>query len=294
MVDTKEAQYKVDSAAAWLMDTYIGKNKNVRITGRVYAKLRAAAARAQAARKLGHVAPIKGMSAWNDGVHTKMAFECPGLEYKKGSMQQGQANSHAKGTKWWNNGLETKMSKECPGPEWVLGNLKTYEQLATTKGMRKWTNGVVDRMSVNCPGDDFTLGSMNRGKRAGSTTGTKAWNNGVITKFAKEQPGDDFILGSMQQSKNKPIPKLVKSTDKRVSPLKGKSRPSEVGKKISDSKKNVKLSDSHRESISNAKKGKPGVATTTGKKAWNNGVITKFAESQPDLNFVLGRCKRKS
>jgi len=199
MVDTKEAQYKVDSAAAWLMDTYLSKNKNVRITGRVYAKLRAAAAHAQAARKLGHVAPIKGMTAWNDGVHTKMAFECPGPEYKKGAIQTGEQKAHNKGTKWWNNGIETKMSKECPGPEWVLGSLKTYEQLATTKGMRKWTNGVIDRMSVNCPGDDFTLGSMNRGKRAGSTTGTKACNNGVITKFAKEQPGDDFVLGGLKR-----------------------------------------------------------------------------------------------
>jgi hypothetical protein len=199
MVLGTEAQHKVDTAAAWVADCYKSKHKDVRITGRVYAKLRLASAQAQSVRKMGQVAPIKGMTAWNDGSIVKMSMECPGPEFVKGNLQRGKSNSSAKGTKWWNDGTTAVMSKTCPGPGWVLGNMKTYEQLATTLGRKKWNNGVIERTSDECPGPGFEPGRLLKGKYPGNKTGLKAWTNGTTVKFAAESPGPDFRPGRVKQ-----------------------------------------------------------------------------------------------
>jgi len=201
MVNTPEAQYKVDSAAAWLMDAYLGKNKNVRITGRLYTKLRLAAANAQSLRKIGQIAPIKGMTAWTNGIITKMAFENPGTNFVKGNLKKGISNQSAKGTTWWNDGINLKMSIDCPGPGWVKGNLKTYDQVATCLGRKKWNNGIIEITSKDCPGAEFVCGRLSK-KWAGTTTGKFAWNNGIITKFAVECPGPDFVKGGLKRAKN--------------------------------------------------------------------------------------------
>ncbi len=201
MVDSEEAQHKVDSAAAWLMDVYLSKNKNVRITGRLYAKLRLAAANAQAIRKIGKVAPIKGMTAWTNGNITKMAFDSPGSNFVKGSHHIGEKKAITKGTYWWNNGTELKMSIQCPGDGWVLGNLKTYEQVATCLGRRKWNNGIIEITSNDCPGTEFIRGRL-PSKFAGSTVGKTAWNNGTITKYSVDCPGPDFVKGRLKRTKD--------------------------------------------------------------------------------------------
>jgi hypothetical protein len=203
MVDTVEAQHKVDSAAAWVMDTYTSKNSGVRITGRIYAKLRKAAAEAQSARKTGQVAPIKGMTAWSNGIVDVMAFESPGKGFVKGSKHTGNKKAHSKGTKWWNNGTELVMSKECPGQGWVLGNMKTYDQLATCLGRKKWNNGIIEITSVDCPGPDFALGRILKGKYKGNKQGLYAWNNGKTIKFSIDCPGEGFILGGLKRPKKK-------------------------------------------------------------------------------------------
>ena len=199
MVVGTEAQYKVDSAAAWLADCYLSKDKGVRITGRIYAKLRLAAAKAQSVRKTGQVAPIKGMTAWNNGIFVKMAFDCPGPDFVKGSLTVGDKRAHAKGTKWWNNGVTAVMQKESPGIDWSLGNMKTYNQLATTLGTKSWIKGGVNKMSKDCPGPGWILGSLKKGRPGhATTTGKQMWNNGVINKFSVDQPGPDYILGRLK------------------------------------------------------------------------------------------------
>ena len=198
MVNTAEAQYKVDSAAAWLMDAYLSKNINVRITGRVYAKLRLASAKAQSVRKTGQVAPIKGMTAWTNGIHDVMAFESPGSEYTKGSKNRGAKKAHCRGTTWWNNGVNLKMSTDCPGIGWVRGNLKSYAQMANCLGRKKWNNGIVEITAVECPSSDFVPGRLLKGKYPGNKSGLKAWTNGTIVKFATDQPGPDYILGRLK------------------------------------------------------------------------------------------------
>lgn len=198
MVSGTEAQHKVDTAAAWVADCYKSKHQDVRITGRVYAKLRLASAQAQSVRKMGQVAPIKGMTAWNNGSIVKMSMECPGPEFVKGSLHRGQKKAHSTGTKWWNDGTTAVMSKTCPGPGWVLGNMKTYEQLSTTLGTRSWINDSKAKMSKECPGPGWTLGSLNKGK-PGNKTGLKAWTNGTTVKFAAESPGPDWSPGRVKQ-----------------------------------------------------------------------------------------------
>lgn len=200
MVDTVEAQHKVDSAAAWLADCYLSKNNGIRVTGRLYAKLRLAAAEAQSTRKTEQVAPIKGMTAWNNGVVDVMAFESPGPNYSRGSKNRGEKKAHTKGTKWWNNGTELKMSKECPGIGWVLGNLKTYEQIATTLGTRSWLKDEVVKMSKECPGTGWILGSLKKGQPGNITTaGKRMWNNGSINKFSVVCPGPEFVAGRIKK-----------------------------------------------------------------------------------------------
>jgi hypothetical protein len=195
MVQGTEAQHKVDAAAAWIANCYKGQNNGVHITGRIYVKLKLAAAQAQSARKRGQVAPIKGMTAWNNGIHVVMSLKSPGPNYVLGSLHVGSKKAHAKGTKWWNNGVTAVMKKECPGPGWVRGNLKSYDQMANCLGRKKWNNGIVEITAVECPGSDFVPGRLLKGKYPGNKTGLKAWTNGTIVKFATEQPGPDFVRG---------------------------------------------------------------------------------------------------
>lgn len=198
MVDGIEAQHKVDTAAAWIADTYRAKNNGVRITGRVYAKLKTASAKAQSARKLGQVAPIKGMKLWNNGIINKMSATCPGTDFVLGSLICGPAKSHAKGKKYWNNGVIEKMSVNCPGPEFISGKLKSRGSQDFSSGKRKWNNGTTERLSVECPGPEFRLGSLQKGC-IGSTAGTRAWTNGSVIKFSVDQPGPEFVLGRLKR-----------------------------------------------------------------------------------------------
>ena len=61
---------------------------------------------------------ILGRKWWNNGIETRMSFECPGDDWVVGRAKE------IKGRKWWNNGQTTKMSVECPGDDWVIGRLK--------------------------------------------------------------------------------------------------------------------------------------------------------------------------
>lgn len=187
MVNTVEAQHKVDSAAAWLMDAYISKDKNVRITGRVYAKLRAASACAQSYRRKGSKGTTTGKKSWvKDGI-TKFSIDCPGAGWELGSVKTGVA-SKLKGTTRptsvsaqiskssigksgtvagklkWNNGSIIKYAITCPGPEWSLGGLAKGVKFAVQKGKRHWNNGIITKMSKTCPGEGFTLGRISWAK----------------------------------------------------------------------------------------------------------------------------------
>jgi hypothetical protein len=61
---------------------------------------------------------ISGRKWWNNGIETKMSFDCPGDGWVIGRAKE------IKGRKWWNDGQLTKMSVECPGEGWIVGRLK--------------------------------------------------------------------------------------------------------------------------------------------------------------------------
>jgi hypothetical protein len=61
---------------------------------------------------------ISGRRWWNNGIETKMSFDCPGDGWVLGRAKE------IKGRKWWTDGNITKMSVECPGDEWSVGRLK--------------------------------------------------------------------------------------------------------------------------------------------------------------------------
>mgnify|MGYP000272903504 CR=1 FL=1 len=63
-----------------------------------------------------------GLKAWNNGVQTQMARECPGPGWIKGSLQKPNL-AWCIGSKYWNNGTVNKRSPECPGEGWVLGRI---------------------------------------------------------------------------------------------------------------------------------------------------------------------------
>jgi hypothetical protein len=183
MVNTPEAQYKVDSAAAWLMDAYLSNNKDVRITGRLYTKLRTAASLAQSKRRKGMIGTTVNTKAWTNGTVQKFSITCPGPDFYHGSLNKGKSsklkgvprpaevcNSIAKshigkpgtvtGKIKWNNGIKVMYSITQPGTEWVVGGLDKGDKFAVQKGKRHWNNGTVSKMSFDCPGPDFVLGRI--------------------------------------------------------------------------------------------------------------------------------------
>ena len=183
MVNTPEAQYKVDSAAAWLMDAYLSNNKDIRVTGRLFAKLRLAASLAQSKRRKGMIGTTTGKKSWTNGIINKFSLECPGSDFKIGSTKKGKpsklkgvprpaevrdsiSKSHISipganaGKIKWNNGNKIMYSITQPGSEWVVGGLAKGDKFAVQKGKRHWTNGTVSKMSFDCPGPDFVLGRI--------------------------------------------------------------------------------------------------------------------------------------
>ena len=186
MVNTAEAQYKVDSAAAWLMDAYLSKNMNVRITGRVYAKLRIASARAQSYRRKGSTGTTTGKKSWvKDGI-TKFSIDCPGVGWELGSVKAGVA-SKLKGTTRPTS-VGEQISKSSIGKS------------GTTTGKKAWTDGVTTKYSVNQPSPGWRIGSLVGGNARAFVKGTRHWNNGIISKMSVDQPGPDYILGRLKRS----------------------------------------------------------------------------------------------
>lgn len=187
MVDTVEAQYKVDSAAAWLMDAYLSKNKNIRITGRIYVKLRAAAANAQSQRRKGSKGNTAGKKSWVKDNITKFSVTCPGPGWELGSLKTGIA-SKLKGTTR-PAAVAAQISKSSKGKPGVVA------------GKLKWNNGTVTRYAITCPGTEWSLGGLARGDRFAVQKGKRHWNNGIISKMAMKQPGPDFQPGRLKKKK---------------------------------------------------------------------------------------------
>jgi hypothetical protein len=118
-------------------------------------------------------------------------------------------------------------------------------------------------------------------------TGRTAWNKGLTRE--SDHRVNQYANTLSKQNKNKPNSKNKGKKSK----FKGLERSDEVklaiklatvGKKKTKTKKLLDYWQS--------KKGKPGRATTTGKKMWNNGTINQFSYGQPGPDYILGRLKR--
>lgn len=79
----------------------------------------------------------KGKKWWNNGITQKLSIECPGQDWKLGTLK--------KGTTWWTNGVDDVLSSESPGKEWQTGRQKTKENIPWNKGVKgaqvPWNKG---------------------------------------------------------------------------------------------------------------------------------------------------------
>jgi hypothetical protein len=184
MVSTAEAQHKVDSAAAWLADCYISRNNGVRVTGRIYSKLRAASAQAQSNRRKGSKSNTAGKKSWISNGVTKFSVDCPGPDWKLGSIKKNKP-SKLKGT--------TRPASVCA----QISKSKIGKSGAVA-GKLKWNNGSIVKYAMSSPGTEWVLGGLAKGGKFAVQKGKRHWNNGSISKMSFEKPGPDFVLGRLK------------------------------------------------------------------------------------------------
>lgn len=66
---------------------------------------------------------------WNDGTKQMRSPDCPGDNWIRGRINNGNLKKTLKEKfqnhkmLWWNNGIENTRSPECPGENWVSGKI---------------------------------------------------------------------------------------------------------------------------------------------------------------------------
>jgi hypothetical protein len=149
------------------------------------------------------------------------------------------------GTKWWTDGVTNTISMDCPGDGWRPGRVVTRDHARkmseSGSGSVWWNNGVEETRAKECPGEGWVSG------RVYSAEGKVAWTDGVNNTYNIEPPGPEWYRGITLSEEQR-----RRRGDANRGKKYGKRDPS-IGRKISESKRGRKFSESHKNALSEAR-----------------------------------------
>lgn len=176
----------------------------------------------------------EGTKWWNNGVEQVKVFSCPGEGWVLGRLDS-----------WWTNGERNTISMECPGEGWWKGRVVTDEHARkmseSGSGNVWWNNGETETRSKTCPGEGWESG------RLYSSGGMVYWTDGVNNTRAVECPGEGWHKGITLT----PEQRYIRGSANRGKKY-GKRNPS-VGRKISEKNRGRKLTEDHKNALSEAR-----------------------------------------